>query len=162
MEANYAARLKFKIFNIAIKLFLGGMLFYGGIAKFQNPLPNANAMIEQVKSGKEIALDNDALMIKNYIFGMQQTNYFWQFLGFAELLAGTLILSQIFSIAGAFVALPLTINIFLFHLFLETDETGELIMTMTLMLINIWLIMVSYEKWKSILVDKSAIQLQAN
>ncbi|GEP50352.1 hypothetical protein FNO01nite_10240 [Flavobacterium noncentrifugens] len=162
MEANYTAGLKFKIFNIAIKLFLGGMLFYGGIAKFQNPLPKPDSLIEQVKSGQEIAADTDMLMIKNYIFGMQQTNYFWQFLGFTELFAGTLILSQIFSIAGAFIALPLTINIFLFHLFLEPGEDGELYLTLALLFANIWVVFMAYEKWKSILVDQSAIQFKAN
>lgn len=162
MEANYDTGIKLKIFNIAVKLFLGGMLFYGGIAKFQSPLPKPDSMIEQAKIEHDIAPDTDVLMIKNYIFGMQQTNYFWQFLGFAELLAGALILSQIFSIAGAFIAFPITINIFLFHLFLEPEEAGELYMTLALLFANIWIVYGAYDKWKSIVMDKSAVQFQAN
>lgn len=153
---------KLKIFNIALKLFLGGMLFYGGIQKFQKPIPKPNSIIEQVKAGEEVAPNNEVLMIKNYIFGMKQTNYFWQFLGLTELLAGALILSQVFWMLGAVIALPLTLNIFLFHLFLETDETGELLMTMGLLLVNIWFIMISYEKWKAIVMDKTAVQIKAN
>ena len=136
------------------------MLFYGGIQKFQKPIPQPNSIIEQVKAGEEVAPNTDILMIKNYIFGMKQTNYFWQFLGFAELLAGVLILSQIFWMLGAIIALPLTLNIFLFHLFLETHETGELLLTMALLLINIWFLIASYEKWKSIVVDKGALQFK--
>ncbi|HMI06546.1 MAG TPA: hypothetical protein VK528_03295, partial [Flavobacterium sp.] len=155
MSANFTSGLKFKILNILLKIFLGGMLAYGGIQKFQKPIPQPDSIIEQVKAGEEVAPTTDILMIKNYIFGMKQTNYFWQFLGFAELLAGALILSQVFWMIGAIVALPLTINIFLFHLFLETNETGELIMTMALLIANIWLIMISYDKWKAIVMDKS-------
>ncbi len=161
MQANIS-NSKLKIFSIALRLFLGGMLFYGGIQKFQKPIPSPNSIIEQVQKGVEVAPNTEVLMIKNYIFGMKQTNYFWQLLGAAELIAGALILSQIFWMLGAIIALPLTLNIFLFHLFLETDEAGELLMTMALLLINIWMIMASYEKWKGIVVDKSAVQLKAS
>jgi uncharacterized membrane protein YphA (DoxX/SURF4 family) len=158
---NTTSQLSIKIFHIVIKLFLGGMLFYGGIQKFQKPIPQPNSIIEQIKAGEEVAPNNDILMIKNYIFGLKQTNYFWQLLGFVELLAGALILSQLFWVLGAFIALPITLNIFLFHLFLETHETGELLMTMGLLLVNIWLIMVSYEKWKAIVLDRTALQFKA-
>jgi uncharacterized membrane protein YphA (DoxX/SURF4 family) len=155
---RYTTTIKFKIFNIILRLFLGGMLFYGGIEKFKKPIPAPNTVIEQVKAGEQIAPNTEVLKIKNYIFGMKQTNYFWQFLGIAELLAGFLLLCQVFWMIGAIVTLPLTLNIFLFHLFLERDETGELLMTLAYLLINIWLIAISYPKWKGILVDKSAIQ----
>lgn len=161
MNTYPTSGLTFKIFHLLIKLFLGGMLFYGGIEKFQKPIPHPTKMIEQVKSGEEVAPNNDILMIKNFIFGMKQTNYFWQFLGFVELLAGALILSQIFSMLGAFIALPVTLNIFLFHLFLETHETGELLMTMSLLVINIWLIIVSYDRWKAVVFDRTALQFKA-
>jgi|GEM_PF-542995 len=160
MNATITSKLSLKIFHIILKLFLGGMLFYGGIQKFQKPIPQPNSIIEQVKAGEEIAPNTDILMIKNYIFGMKQTNYFWQFLGFAELLAGALILSQVFWMLGAIIALPLTLNIFSFHLFLETQETGELLLTMALLLINIWFLIASYEKWKPIVVDKSTLQFK--
>ena len=162
MSQTNSTALVFKIFNIALKLFLGGMLFYGGIQKFQKPIPKPNTVIEQVMAGEELAPNEDVLKIKNYIFGMKQTNYFWQFLGFVELLAGALLLSQVFWIIGAFVALPLTLNIFLFHLFLETDDTADLLMTISLLLINIWFVIKSYDKWKSIVMDKSAATFTDN
>jgi uncharacterized membrane protein YphA (DoxX/SURF4 family) len=86
---------------------------------------------------------------------MKQTNYFWQFLGITELLFGLLILSQVFRLIGSILALPIVINIFLFHLFLEPNEIGELIETFALLVINIWLIAYEYPKWKTILYNKS-------
>ncbi|MFT3795375.1 DoxX protein [Flavobacterium sp.] len=161
MHSTTSSNLKIKILHIALKLFLGFMLISGGMDKFKKPIPAPNKMIEQVKAGEEVAPNTEVLMIKNFFFGLKQSNYFWQFLGFAELLAGALVLSQIFWMIGAFIALPITLNIFLFHLFLETDETGELLMTMAMLLINIWFIISSYEKWKGIVIDKSAVQFKA-
>ena len=106
-----------KIIQIIFSLTLGGMMLYGGIRKFEKPTPSPTEIIEKVKSNQEVAPSVEILKIKNYIFGMKQTDFFWQFLGFTEILAGVLLLSIVFWRIGAIVALPLTINIFLFHLF---------------------------------------------
>ena len=111
--------------------------------------------------GEEIAPSNEVLMIKNYIFGMKQTNYFWQFLGFVEILAGLLLFSQVFARIGAIIALPLTINIFLFHLFLESEEVGELALTFALFAANVALIAFTYKIWKPLLVDKQVLKLKS-
>ena len=131
------------------------MLLFGGIEKFAKPIPNPNKMIEQIKKGEEIAPNIEVLKIKNYIFGMKQTNYFWQFLGVIELLAGFLLISQLFSRIGAFIAMPVTLNIFLFHLFLEPNEIGELFQMSGLLIINILLIASSYKIWKPLLFNKN-------
>lgn len=149
-----------KIIIIVLNLFVGGFMIYGGIGKFTKPIPKPDSVIEQVKKGEEIAPSTEVLMIKNYIFGMKQTNYFWQFLGFAELLAGALLLSQFFAKIGAIIALPLTLNIFLFHLFLESEELGELGLTFGLLAANIALIAFTYKIWKPLLVDKQAMSLK--
>ena len=134
-------------------------MIYGGIGKFTKPIPAPNAIIEQVQKGEQVAPSTEVLMIKNYIFGMKQTNYFWQFLGFAELLAGLLLFSQVFARIGAIVALPLTINIFLFHVFLESEELGELGLTFALFAANVVLIGFSYKIWKQLLFDKQVLKL---
>lgn len=136
---------------IALNLILGGMMFYGGIKKFEKPTPPPTEIIDTVKSGQEVAPTVEILKIKNYIFGMRQSGFFWEFLGIAELLAGILLISQVFARVGAFVALPLTINIFLFHLFLEPHEVGELLQTLGLLVINLVLIAESYRIWKPLL-----------
>ncbi|RXR18297.1 DoxX family membrane protein [Flavobacterium amnicola] len=148
-----------KILIILLNLFVGGFMIYGGIGKFTKPIPKPNAVIEQVQKGEEIAPNAEVLVIKNYIFGMKQTNYFWQFLGFAELFAGVLLLSQFFARIGAIIALPLTLNIFLFHLFLEFEELGELGLTFGLFAANVALIAFTYRIWKPLLIDKQALKL---
>ena len=108
-----------KIIKIVFSLILGVMLILGGIKKFENPSPAPTEIVEKVKNGETVAPSVEILKIKNYIFGMKQTGYFWQFLGIMELLAGVLLLSQVSTLLGAILALPLTINIFLFHYFLS-------------------------------------------
>lgn len=151
---------RIKILIIVLNLFIGYFMITGGLDKFGGETPKPNKIIEQVKNGEEIAPNDHILVLKNYVFGMKQTGYFWPFLGFAELLAGLLLVSQVFSRIGAIVALPLTINIFLFHLFLEFDETGELLMTSGMLLANIILIGVTYKIWKPLLYDKQILNFK--
>lgn len=88
---------------------------------------------------------------------MKQSGFFWPFLGIMEFLAGFLLVSQVFSRIGAFVTLPLTVNIFLFHLYLEPHEIGELIQVTLLLLANLVIIGYSYKIWKPLLFDKSIL-----
>ncbi|PKQ62954.1 DoxX protein [Raineya orbicola] len=145
------------IINIIVSLFLGWTLFWGGVRKFSKPLPAPTAQIEAFKKGELEKIDEATLKIKNYIFGMKQTGYFWQFLGVSEILAGLLLFSQFFRFAGATIALPMTIQIFLFHLYLEPHEVGELIETAFMLLINVWLIAFEYPKWKHLVLNKSIL-----
>jgi uncharacterized membrane protein YphA (DoxX/SURF4 family) len=148
-----------KILIIVLNLFVGGFLVYGSISKF-GETPKADKMIEQVKKGEEVAPNNEVLMIKNYIFGMKQTGYFWGFLGIAELLAGVLLVSQFFARIGAIVALPITLNIFLFHLFLESHEINELVLMLLLLVSNMTLIALSYTSWKGLVFNTEAFQFK--
>lgn len=147
------------IVKIILNLVLGGMLIFGGIRKFEKPSPSPTEIVEKVKNGEEVAPSVEVLKIKNFIFGMKQTGFFWQFLGIMELAAGILLASQVFSLAGAFIALPMVSNIFLFHLFLEPHETGELFQMLGLLIINLMLIGLGYKRWKTIVYDKTILKL---
>ncbi|TAD97410.1 MAG: DoxX family membrane protein [Bacteroidetes bacterium] len=142
------------VLNIVLRLFIGGILLYGGYQKFEKPMPSPTAMIDKFRSGEEKEERIEILKIKNFIFGMKQSGFFWEFLGITEILAGLLLLSQVLGFLGAVISLPLTVNIFLFHLFLEPHEVGELIETLAIFLGNIWLIAFEYKKWKELLVNK--------
>lgn len=134
------------LLNIALRLFVGFMLVKGGIAKFSKPMPEPNQMIEKVKAGQEIAADEAELKIRNYIFGMKQSGYFWQVLGVAEILGGLLLLSQILGLLGAILSLPTLFHIFLFHLFLEPDDVADLVKTGLMFAAALWLIAFEYKK----------------
>lgn len=150
-----------KVIVIILNLYVGGFLIYGSTGKFKET-PKVTEIVEKVQNGEQVAPNEDILKIKNYIFGMKQTGYMWPFLGIVELLAGLLLVSQLFARIGAIIALPLTANIFLFHLFLEPNETGELLHTLCLLLANLFLLGSFYKAWKPLLVNKSVIRLSSN
>jgi len=147
-----------KILIIILNLYVGGFMIYGSLGKFK-PTPKPTEIIEKIQNGEEVAPSEEILKIKNYIFGMKQTGFFWPFLGIMEFLAGFLLVSQVFSRIGAIVALPLTVNIFLFHLFLEGHEIGELLQTLALLVANIILIGSTYKIWKPLIFDKELIKV---
>jgi uncharacterized membrane protein YphA (DoxX/SURF4 family) len=134
------------LLNIVLRLFVGFMLLKGGIAKFSKPMPEPTQMIEKVKAGEDLAAKPAELKIRNYIFGLKQTGYFWQVLGMGELLGGVLLLSQILGLLGALISFPILLHIFLFHIFLEPEEIGELIETGLMLAASVWLIAFEYKK----------------
>jgi len=143
------------IIYLLLSIYLGLVLFWGGLKKFDKPIPAPTELVTSAKEGKFDQIDESTLKIKNFVFGLKQTNYFWQFLGVAEMLAGLLLVSQLFSIIGAIIAVPITLQIFLFHLFLEPDDTPDLLHTLFLLLINIGLLFAVFPKIKPILFKKN-------
>ncbi len=138
------------ILFIVFRLFLGGMMVYGGIQKFQKPIPTPIEVVE--KAVKFKAPEKESTLQKIlYISGAKQTGYFWQLLGFCEILFGLLLIIQYTGFVGAIFLLPITLHIFLFHLFLESDEMGELVETGALFAINIVLVLKEHQKWKNLL-----------
>ncbi|MBQ4821704.1 DoxX family membrane protein [Aquimarina sp. MMG016] len=138
------------IIFIVLRLSLGGIMIYGGIQKFKNPNPTPIEVIEKAKKFQEPNQINTLQKVL-YINGMKQTGYFWQVLGICELLFGLLLILQSTGFIGALLLLPITLHIFLFHLFLEPDEIGELLLTGSYLLVNILLITKEYPKWKGLL-----------
>jgi uncharacterized membrane protein YphA (DoxX/SURF4 family) len=147
-----------KIINslfIVLRLLLGGIMVYGGIGKFTKPTPNPNAMFIMEESKKtELLQKEQELKITNYIFGMKQSGFAWGLLGATEIVGGILLISQLFSLVGALIVLPVTLHIFLFHLKLEPDQVGELGLTFLYLLINLLVIFKEYKLIKPLLKIK--------
>lgn len=114
-----------KLIIIGIRLGLGLLFIYAGIQKFkkEEPKPKAQTEIQEVKP----ELPPNVVKIKAYIGGLKQTGFFWPMLGIAEILCGLLLLSQIFALLGAVMLIPLTLNIFLFEVFLGGGDLMELL-----------------------------------
>ena len=121
---------KLRILIIVVRLALGGLFIYGGIQKF---IP------KERKSSTSVSQDlpDHVVKIKAYIGGLKQTGYFWPMLGIVEILAGVMLVSQYLALLGAVLLMPVTVNIFLFHLFLEPHEVGELLMTLIYLCANV-------------------------
>ena len=131
-----------KLLIVGVRIALGLLFVYGGVQKFipKPPRPQTSEIQE---------VPEHIVKIKAFIGGMKQTGYFWEFLGIAEILCGILLLSQVFSLLGAVMMVPLTLNIFFFHLFLEPHEMGELFLTGLYLVGNLFLIGIDYPKLKS-------------
>jgi uncharacterized membrane protein YphA (DoxX/SURF4 family) len=138
------------ILFIIFRLFLGGFMIYGGIQKFKKPIPTPIEVLE--KANKFSSPEKESTLQKIlYISGSKQTGYFWQVLGLCELLFGFLLILQGTGFIGALFLLPITLHIFLFHLFLEPNDVGELLQTSALFTINIALVVREKERWKNLL-----------
>ncbi len=135
---------------VIFRLFLGGFMIYGGVQKFANQNPTPTEVVAKAEKFKSPEKENTLQKIL-YISGAKQTGYFWQVLGICELLFGFLLIIQGTGFIGALFLLPITLHIFLFHLFLEPDEISELIQTGALFGINISLVLKEREKWKHLL-----------
>jgi uncharacterized membrane protein YphA (DoxX/SURF4 family) len=138
------------ILFIIFRLFLGGFMIYGGIQKFKKPIPTPIEVLE--KANKFSSPEKESTLQKIlYISGSKQTGYFWQVLGLCELLFGFLLILQGTGFIGALFLLPITLHIFLFHLFLEPNDVRELLQTGALFIINIALVVREKERWKNLL-----------
>lgn len=135
-----------KIIFIIIQLALGGLMVFGGINKFQQESPKKE---RQKALSNEHKSDNHQ-KIEAFIDGMKGTGYFWEFLGIVEIIGGLLLISQIFALLGAFILLPVTINIFLMHVFLESDEISEVISTTLFLVLNLLIIFRNFDSLKPI------------
>ncbi|WP_372974217.1 DoxX family membrane protein [Muriicola sp.] len=139
-----------QITYITLRLILGGFMIYGGIHKFEAPIPSPVEVVEKAANFKAPSQESTLQKIL-YISGAKQTGYFWQVLGVCEILFGALLILQYTGFIGAVFLLPITLHIFLFHAFLEPDETAELLQTAGLLGINMALVLRERKKWKDLL-----------
>lgn len=122
----------------------------GGIGKFLKPMPSPTEVLHKAQSYTS-SNDTQTLQKILYISGSKQTGYFWELLGVCELLFGLLLVIQGTGFIGALLLLPITLNIFLFHLFLEPEEVVELVQWLLFLVVNIALVLHERSKWKHLL-----------
>lgn len=138
---------KLKILILVTRIALGGLFVYAGIQKF---IPKPPRPVTE----QNIELPDHIVKIKSMIGGLKGTGYFWPLLGVAEILCGVLLLSQVYALLGAVMLVPLSLNIFLFHLYLEPYEIGELALTGIYLLVNLALLFYDYPKLKTAFLTK--------
>lgn len=135
-----------KYFIIAIRIALGLLFVYAGIQKFNKAPAEKPASEEQ--SVVEKQLPENVVKIKALIGGMKQTGYFWPMLGIAEIVCGVLLLSQVLALLGAVMLVPLTLNIFLFELFLGGGNITEIFIHGLYLLGNLLILAYGYPRLK--------------
>ena len=136
---------------LVLQLFLGGMMIYGSISKFETPFAETAEVVERANSYVEKDLDHIARLVL-YISGMKQTGYLWLVLGLSELIFGLMVIWKKTSLIGGLFLLPITLNILLFHIFLEPDNIGELTLALGLFLANITIVFMRSKAYHFLLV----------
>jgi len=116
-------------------LFLGGMMIYGSIKKFQKPFSTPDQVTEKANQYIDEDKPNIATLVL-YVGGMRQTGYAWLLVGLTELLFSILLIIPKTRLIGSLGLLPITLNILLFHIFLEPEEVKGLAMSIGLMVAN--------------------------
>lgn len=125
--------MKNKIFTSARILF-GFMMVNSGLNKFLNYMP----IPEMTESA-------EALMV-----ALGASIYVLPLVAIVELLAGGLIITKKYNALGAVLMMPVTINIFLIHTFL--NPTG-IILSIMLLLINLWILIENKSKFTALFED---------
>jgi len=117
--------MKEKLITV-IRFLLGLMMVNAGLNKFFHYIP----MSEMSQSAMDLM----------GAFGASE--YMLPLIAITEIVAGVLLLTKRYVAVGAVLMMPITVNIFLFHMFLDTAGMG---MGVVLLLINI-AILVSEKK----------------
>jgi len=142
--AKLISRLKqnrfLQIVTISLRYFLGSSFVYASISKIQGK--------SFIKAGVEIPMGS----IFSVIETMDNAGVYWQFVGWGQLLAGFLLMSQIFSTLGAVASFPIVLNIFVITTSFES--TGILLFTSLLLLANLYLLLWDWNRLKFIALPK--------
>ena len=126
-----------QVLTILLRYLLGSSFVFASIFK-----------IEGIRFTPESG-ENEPIDSLNHFFEtMYQAGVYWNFIGWGQLIVGFLLMSQIFSTAGAVAFLPLILNIFVITI--SFDSTNILIITSLMVLGNIYLLLWDWNKLKFI------------
>jgi uncharacterized membrane protein YphA (DoxX/SURF4 family) len=134
-------------------IFLTGMMIYGSFSKFEKPTAKAEDVIAKAQK----YMDEDQRSIARlviYVGGMRQTGYAWLLVGLSELIFGILLLIPRTRLIGGLFLLPITLNILLFHIFLEPEDIKELLVAIALLTSNSFIV-IQLAKQKNFFLVKS-------
>jgi uncharacterized membrane protein YphA (DoxX/SURF4 family) len=140
------------IFFIIVQLGLGSLFVYAGVRKF---IPNP----ARKSSNTEIVKGSTKDQMIQFIKGLKANTYFWPFLGIVEIIAGLLLVSQFFAVGGAILLTPITLNIFLFHIFLKPDDVTGGIMSGLYLLGSILIILRKHKTITNLIYTNKPFQL---
>jgi uncharacterized membrane protein YphA (DoxX/SURF4 family) len=129
--------MKNKIFT-GVRIFFGFMMVNSGLNKFLNYMP-----IPEMTESAEALMG--ALVASIYIFPL---------VAIVELLAGGLIITKKYNALGAVLMMPVIVNIFLIHTVL--NPTG-IILSLVLLLINIWILIENKSKFTTLFEEFKTI-----
>jgi len=130
----------FQIFTISLRYLLGIAFVWASILKIRGirftPFSGENAPINS---------------LPHLLESMYQSGFYWHFIGWGQLVAGFLLMSQFFSTLGAVVYFPIILNIFVITTYFESPMI--LAITSLMLLANIYLLLWDWNKLKFVVLN---------
>lgn len=129
----------FQVFTLFVRHLLGIAFIWAGILKVKG-------IRFEPQSGEHTPIDS----VSHLLEAIYRSGFYWYFIGWGQVIAGLLIMSQIFSTLGAVLYFPIMLSIFM----LTTAFQGPvfLIMTSLMLLGNIYLLLWDWNKLKFIIL----------
>ncbi len=130
----------FQIFTIFLRYLLGSAFVWASILKIKG--------IRFTPFSGETAPINS---LPHLLESMYQSGFYWYFIGAGQIVAGFLLMSQIFSTLGAVVYFPIILNIVVLTTYF--DSPGILAITSLMFLANIFLLLWDWNKLKFVVLN---------
>jgi len=131
----------FQLFTIFLRYLLGMGFVWASILKIKG-------VRFTPQSGEHTPIGS----LPHLLESMYRHSAYWQFIGWGQLLAGFLMMSQMFSTLGAIVYFPMLLSIFLLTTYFQSP--GILAVTSLMLLGNIYLLLWDWNRLKFIVLNK--------
>jgi uncharacterized membrane protein YphA (DoxX/SURF4 family) len=138
-----------QVFTISVRYLLGIAFVWASILKIKG-------IRFEPHSGENTLIDS----LSHLLEAMYRSGFYWYFIGWGQLIAGLLIMSQIFSTLGAVVYFPIMLSIFI----LTTAFQGPVFLTMTslMLLTNVYLLLWDWNKLKFLILNNPGDYIDQN
>lgn len=131
----------FQILVVFIRYALGTAFVWASILKIKG-------IRFEPQSGETAPINS----ISHLLESMYRSGFYWNFIGWGQLLAGFLLMSQIFSTLGAIIYFPIILSIFIITT--AFDASFFWILTSFMLFANILLLLWDWNKLKFIILSK--------
>jgi len=144
--AKIKSRIIFQLFVIFIRYALGTAFVWASILKIKG-------IRFEPESGETAPINS----ISHLLEAIYRSGFYWNFIGWGQLIAGFLLMSQIFSTLGAIVYFPIILSIFI----LTTSFGASFfwILTSSMLFANICLLLWDWNKLKFIFLSNPGIYI---
>jgi hypothetical protein len=122
-----------RLFVIYLRYLTGGAILFSSIVKIRGGrFTTENGILAPVNSASHL------------FETLYQSGIYWNFLGWSQLIAALLVMTQIYSTLGAVLMFPIVVNIF--FITISYNFAGTPIITGLLLLANVFLLLWDYHK----------------
>ena len=131
----------FQLFTICLRYVLGAAFVYSSIYKILGIRFTPN-------SGENAPIDT----LPHFFESMYRSGFYWQFIGWGQLIAGFLLMSHIFSTLGAIMFFPIMLNVFIITISFQSPVI--LGITSLMLLANLYLLLWDWNRLKFIVLSR--------